>query len=189
LKIALKPNSWIVIEKGQGINILTICKYDTYNTRKDAEKTVEGQQKDSERTVKGRRKDKTNKDNKENKGNIYVVDSPEPTLFKSLVSYWLDVVHPDFDFNAVSGKALKSLIVKITKRLTNQGKEATDELIFDSFKAICENLPEWFQDKDLSILDSRFNDLIAQIKNKKNGTAQPTSRTSVYDSAAAFRPK
>jgi hypothetical protein len=54
----------IVIEKGQGINIITICKYDTYNVKKEAQRTQEGQQKDSERTAKGQQKDETNKDNK-----------------------------------------------------------------------------------------------------------------------------
>jgi hypothetical protein len=130
---------------------------------------------------------KVNKSKVKVNNNNSVVGSSEPTLFKSLVSYWIDVVHPDFDFNGVSGKSLKSIITKITKRLEKAGKEITDEVIFESFKAICENLPEWFQDKDLSIIDSKFNDLIAQIKTAKNGTVSKSSKQTAYDSAAAFR--
>jgi hypothetical protein len=60
----LQNKDMININKGQGISIITICKYDTYNVKKDSERTLEGQQKDSERTVKGHGKDETNKDNK-----------------------------------------------------------------------------------------------------------------------------
>lgn len=52
----LKNKDMVVSEKGQGINVITICKYESYNNSKKEEKTEKGQRR-------GRQKDKTNKEN------------------------------------------------------------------------------------------------------------------------------
>lgn len=137
-------------------------------------------------------KDNISKDNISNIKNCKkpkVVDSKEPTIYKRLTEYWLKVVHPDWDFSAAKGKALNAIIAKLKTRLEKQDKTPTDDLIFNAFKYICENLPDFFQDKDLLFIDSHFNELLTQIKNLNNGTKQPTPKQTVYDSAAFFRPK
>lgn len=70
----LQKKDMVSVEKGQGISIITICKYDTYNPVKDSERTVKGQQKDAKRTEGGRGEDETNKGNKENKE---ITDMPD----------------------------------------------------------------------------------------------------------------
>jgi hypothetical protein len=181
----------IIIEKGQGINVVTICKYGVYNIKKGIEEVTEGQQKDTEkdskRTVKGHGKDKTNKDNKVNKDNIKIVDSAEPTLYKQMVDFWLKEFRPGWTFNAVTGKALKSIIKKMKKVLTDQGKNTDDETVLNSFKHFCVKLPDWYIEKDLPVLDSKFNEIIAAIKNKQNGQATTSRNATGYDSAGAFR--
>jgi hypothetical protein len=66
----LSNNDMIGIDKGQGVNVVTICKFDDYNPLKDPKKTVKGRGKDAGRTNEGQEKDETNKDNKDNKDNI-----------------------------------------------------------------------------------------------------------------------
>lgn len=52
----LKNKDMVVSEKGQGVNVITICKYETYNQIKKYERTLKGQ-------GRGHQKDKTNKEN------------------------------------------------------------------------------------------------------------------------------
>jgi hypothetical protein len=68
----LKNKDMVVSEKGQGVNVITICKYDTYNPKKNNERTVKGQ-------GRGQQKDKTNKVNKDNK-EIYKYLTPNILL-------------------------------------------------------------------------------------------------------------
>lgn len=51
----LENKDMVVLEKGQGQFVITICKYDTYNPLKKDERTVKGQEQ-------GRGKDKSNKE-------------------------------------------------------------------------------------------------------------------------------
>ena len=68
---------------------------------------------------------------------------------------------------------LKSIIKKIEKLRKNE----TDSIV-ELFKFICLKLPEWYKDKDLPIIDSKFNEIIEQIKIQKNGnTASKSSDT------------
>ena len=54
--LMLKNKDMVDLKKGQGVNVITICKYDDYNNELINEKTQEGRKQ-------GRRKDKTNIDN------------------------------------------------------------------------------------------------------------------------------
>lgn len=54
----LKNKDMVVLEKGQGLNVITICKYDSYNQLFFDDRTAKGQDR-------GQQKDETNKDNKE----------------------------------------------------------------------------------------------------------------------------
>jgi hypothetical protein len=59
----LQNKDMVVLEKGQGQFVITICKYDFYNPTKNTERTVKGQQQ-------GQQKDKSNKErNKEEYNN------------------------------------------------------------------------------------------------------------------------
>lgn len=61
----LKNKDMVVLEKGQGVNVITICKYDIYNPKKKDERTAKGQ-------GRGQQKDETNNVNKEIDNNISI---------------------------------------------------------------------------------------------------------------------
>jgi hypothetical protein len=94
----------------------------------------------------------------------------EKQAYKDCVDYWLKEFHIGWDFGAMQGKALKSIIVKIKKRLKDFDRNVTDKLILDTFKYICQNLPEWYKDKDLPIINSKFNEITEQIKRPQNNS-------------------
>lgn len=62
---------------------------------------------------------------------------------------------------------LKKLRVTYTK---SNGKEPTDEQLVTSFKYMIQNLPGFFEDKNLSIINSSYDSIVNQIKNAKSTT-------------------
>lgn len=102
----------------------------------------------------------------------------EPTLYEQLVKFWLDEFHKGWTFTGQHGKAIKSVITKIKDVQGKSNKESTDVSVLESFKLICENLPEWYKEKDLPIIDSKFNEIMAEIKNNKNGKSITTKQHS-----------
>lgn len=96
---------------------------------------------------------------------------PEPNpVFVACKSTWLDEVHKGWTFGDIQGKKLKSIISKIKQVCKNKGLEGTDEQIINSFRRMCQQLPDWFKDKDLQVIDSKFNEIIVQIQQgKTNG--------------------
>lgn len=91
----------------------------------------------------------------------------EPSDFKKCVEFWLTEFHEGWVFSATDGKKLNSIIKKIKIVLADAGK--SEDIVVDTFKAMCYKLPAWYKDKDLSIIDSKFNEIIQEIKNNKNG--------------------
>jgi len=104
----------------------------------------------------------------------------KPVLHQLLCEVWLKELHPGWTFTAQHGKEIKSIGEKFKKLLKDQNKEPTDIAVSDAFRYMCLNLPEWYKDKDLSKINSGFNEIIQQIKNLKNGNAysknQPKSK-------------
>lgn len=96
--------------------------------------------------------------------------------YQICVDFWLQEFHKGWTFNGQQGKALKSIILKIKKVLKDGNKEINKNSIFESFKFICLKLPEWYKTKDLQVLDSKFNEIVQEIKNPKNGKSDTESR-------------
>lgn len=177
----LKNKDMIDLKTGQGINIITICKYEDYNKELKSTETPTRQQP-------RRQQDKTNKDNidnKENSNNLFSEpssDTPklvpvfsekkELPLYSRMVEIWIKETHPDFVFSNVDGVKIKSLIVKIKKILEINKHDISDQSVSEFFSVICSNLPEYFKDKDLKIIDSDFNQIVTKIKDLNNGTKQ-----------------
>ena len=106
--------------------------------------------------------------------NIEVADSSNPppkvlTDFQLCVDFWLKEFHPGFSFGTVHGKNMKSIITKIRTQLKLSSQEITDQGVAEAFRVLCKKLPDWFKNKDLQIIDSKFNEIISEIKNRKNG--------------------
>lgn len=98
------------------------------------------------------------------------LNDKEKQVYKDCVDFWLKEFHIGWDFGAMQGKSLKSIIVKIKKRLKDYDKTVTDETILNTFIYICNNLPEWYKDKDLNTINSKFNEITEQIKRPKNNS-------------------
>lgn len=104
------------------------------------------------------------------------------SAYKLIADYWLNEMHKGWTFGSQHGKELKEIIKKIRNLLTSPEQKPDDETIFGFFKVICQNLPEWYKQKDLGIINSKFNELITEIKKGQNGN-KVNSRTSKYTSS------
>jgi len=78
-----------------------------------------------------------------------------------IVDFWLKEFKPSWTFGGQHGKALKSIIKKLTSIFPESN-------IVDVFKLMCLKLPEWYKDKDLPVIDSKLNEILEQIKNTQN---------------------
>jgi hypothetical protein len=100
----------------------------------------------------------------QNKPKEAKVEKPTDEAFKACIAYWLKEYHPGWTFGAIHGKAMKSILAKI--RTAQPRTDATT--IIATFKKLCQSLPEWFKDKDLPVINSKFNEIITQIQRGPN---------------------
>lgn len=100
--------------------------------------------------------------------------------YKQIVEFWLKEFHIGFTFNSTSGNKVKSIITKFKTLLKNESRPITDDAIVNAFKYMCVNLPDFYKDKDLAMLDSKFNEIILDIKNKNNGVSTNTKPQSRF---------
>lgn len=201
------------------VTLITICKYETYNTVSVKGKQPEKREGNARETGGKREGNESNKVNKENKEIIEITipenvefsgDSdpvlipeevpsnpkpprapkkstakPETQLLRNMNEHWLKKVHPGWTYTAVHGQKMKSLITKTKSLLKTLEREPTDELVLRTFQSMCLQLPEYYKDKDLKILDSDFNQIITEIAKSKNGQPTKSTKQSAYDSAAS----
>jgi hypothetical protein len=97
--------------------------------------------------------------------NEFLSEKNSTLAYKLCVDFWLKDFHPDFTFKAIHGAKLKSIIKQLQTLMKLRGTSVTDESTADTFKTFCAKLPKFYQNKDLSILDSKFNEIIQEIKN------------------------
>lgn len=109
---------------------------------------------------------KTKKETKETQdmGEIFLKGDSD---FVKCNEFWLKEFHVGWTYTSVHGKCMKSIIVKLKKIINDSGNPVS---VFDTFKSMCIRLPDWYKDKDLQVIDSKFNEIIQQIKNSKNET-------------------
>lgn len=91
----------------------------------------------------------------------------ELTLRQSIIHYWLKEFHIGWTFEDIHGKKINSIINKLRKISSHSKDGGTDQYILDLFISMCERLPDYYKDKDLQIIDSKFNEIIEEIKNGK----------------------
>jgi len=108
---------------------------------------------------------------------------PENESYRQIIDFWLKEFHIGFTFNATSGKKVISIISKFKTLLKNEGRAVSDESVVNAFKYMCLHLPDFYKDKDLSMLESKFNEIILEIKNKNDG--KPTGKQSIRATTAA----
>jgi hypothetical protein len=203
----LQKSKQIVQQKNNVTTLISILNYDKYQDGSTADSTTNGTASSTterQQTVQQTdiNKNVNNEKNVENDNNIIVefkippVESLVPAvkkpktiktpkqpnpLFKNCVGFWLGEIHKGWIFTDAKGKALKGIIEKIKQSISATGEEPTDAIVFTTFKVICKKLPEWFKDKDLDVINGKYNEIIEQIKNANNGTvAKPTGKESIF---------
>lgn len=101
-------------------------------------------------------------------------------VYTECVRIWLKEIHPGWTFGAIHGKKMKSIIKKIEQVCKARGLQGTNEEITQSFKNMCLRLPDWFKDKDLQIIDMKFNEIVYQIQ------TGPKKKLNDYNSSQLF---
>ena len=115
-----------------------------------------------------------------------VAKTPPPE-FTPCLDFWLKEFHLGWTFGGSQGKALKSIITKLKKILKDKdGEPPAPEKVIALFKNMCIKLPDWFKDKDLNILDSKFNEIISEIQNGQNANNGKIGKSNKSDIAKVF---
>lgn len=95
--------------------------------------------------------------------------NPNLEIFKECQRFWLTEFHPGWTFSKTCGSSLYEIIKQLKSRLTATRQNVSDSEVSDLFKVFCKGLPEWFKNKDLQTLNSKFNTIFEEIKNSING--------------------
>jgi hypothetical protein len=122
---------------------------------------------------------------------VIKADVVKPELYRNwvysqCVDFWLKDFHVDWEFGGMQGKAMKSVITKIGNTFRKRGQEPTYGDVVDFFKVFCRNLPVWFSDKDLNVIDQKYNEIIEQIEKGKstNGSGSANWIDDLYQRAS-----
>lgn len=88
------------------------------------------------------------------------------SAYQECVDLWFHV-HPGWRFTGATGKAMKAIIADLERRLKMAGREGSDQEVVDLFEMILKNLPEWFRDKDLLVINSKLNEIFLSLEKRK----------------------
>lgn len=108
----------------------------------------------------------------QNKPKEAKVEKPTDEAYRQCVAYWLKDFHLGWNYGAVHGVAMKSILAKIRKAQP----DSTTATVVATFKKLCQSLPEWYKTKDLPVINSKFNEIITEIQQgPKRGYYQQNS--------------
>jgi hypothetical protein len=113
-------------------------------------------------------------------------------VYTACVDYWLKTFHPGWTFGAVQGQHLKQLLNKMKTSLLEGKKLVYSEHVHvNAFQYFCHHLPDYFKDKDLQVLNSKYNEIIEQMKKgvtpQSNGFHSKNSAARFSDAANRFK--
>lgn len=114
--------------------------------------------------------------------NLPIPKKKDSPLYTSMVSVWFEDTHPGWVFAPIDGRKIKSIIEKIKAMLKKANRDYSDEATLVFFKLVCQNLPEFFRDKELKAIDGDFNQIIEKIKESNNGKKPSNAKQSTYSS-------
>jgi hypothetical protein len=114
------------------------------------------------------------------------------TVFNECKTFWLEEFHKGWAFDGAEASALKKILDKIKSAIENGGKIVYSEQQHAMFfKYFCYHLPEYYQKKDLKVLNSKYNELIEQMKSGKtpqaNGYNKKNSSERYSEAANRYR--
>lgn len=109
--------------------------------------------------------------------------------FKPIVKYFCEEYWPTYDFKGPrDGKQINEIIKQIEKLFEKNGREVTPDSVTEFFKMVIQNLPKFYQFKNLTKINSGFSEIIEEIKNSKNGQQKPLTRNQqVGEESRAFQ--
>lgn len=94
---------------------------------------------------------------------------PVDECYPEFVRIWTEQF-PQLGFDAVAGNKMKSIITKTKQYLTNGGRPTDKESSCNMWQYIVKYLgrgQSWFSGKGLAIIESRFYEIVNEIKNGK----------------------
>lgn len=94
----------------------------------------------------------------------------EKSLYSEFVAVWFDN-WKDYVFTAKDGLKIKSLINKLKLFAKKNNVEPTDAELLKYWEIIIQKMPEFYKGKDLSVVDSKINEIVNEIKNKQHGNS------------------
>jgi len=112
---------------------------------------------------------------------IMPLKSKEESAHHRIIQHFFEVLHPTFIFSPMHAKTVKEIIGK-TKTLLSRAKDrnVTEESIGDFVIKVLDHLPGFYQEKDLTTINSKYNEIILELKNKidgkKSNTTKPVSK-------------
>lgn len=116
-----------------------------------------------------------------NKKNKKEKRAPNP-LFVACKDFWLTEVHPDWTFGAVQGINLKYIIDKLRILILKKRDTCNDDDILQLFKVMCIGLPDYFKNKDIQVINSKFNEIVTELQERKNARPKYTKGESIFRS-------
>lgn len=129
-------------------------------------------------------------DSSENSDNTLFGETPKPKSKKGkkekvpahpaytpIVKFFCEEYWPDYKFfGARDGKQVKEIISQIERMLSRHGEDYSAERVVEFFSAVVTNAPQFYQKKSLPIINSKFSEIVEEIKKERNG--QKTSKNS-----------
>jgi hypothetical protein len=109
-------------------------------------------------------------------------------VFTASVKWFLGEHRPDFIFDGIQGKALNLLLKKIETTLrSKKDKVYTEEYHIQAFTIFVQCLPEYAKQRDFLYWNSKYNDLLSQMRTGRtpqdNGFNKKNSGDRYADSA------
>lgn len=87
--------------------------------------------------------------------------------FSDRYSYVTDL---EYSFGAKDHAALRGLVDKLSGAVSRKNPLANEHDVYNAFVYLIRNLPPWYQGAgfSLSIINAKYNEIIAQLKNERN---------------------
>lgn len=200
----LKRKEMITTDRQQGMNVITICKYDEYNPVKGKvkgeEKGVDNSNEIKElhaalgelraelrASVEKMGRTRGNNKKKEEDNNTTIPPTPpkgEGLNFKSrslFEKYFSSTFGSDYYWTAKDAGAMSQLLQKITFSRTQKEMPVDDDSMLYALQILLSSIKEgWiFENFSVTNINSKYNEIVAQARNGNNQKSNQSSESTV----------
>ena len=106
-----------------------------------------------------------------------VIKNPFHSKMKTVfMDFYKSKSETEYYWTGTDGNHINQLTKKLISKIEESGKIVSCENLTEIFKVLLNKLPEWYLTDGLSVsvINSKFNEIITQIKTKKSGSKQIT---------------